>query len=171
MNLKPPAPLKPGLCFFLFCLLFCPAGLNSHHPIGEKTSDRAYFFLEEATLKARTVLKHSKGVLQNESGKWYFRYIFRFFQNIFWKNSFCEIHLVNIYRSFNFLGEFSDPENFLFKKSMRRRKISPTKKVQIGQSDRPKPLWYAGYYNNKKIEKNLIFIQKKNAMLRDFSKL
>ena len=65
-----------------------------------------------------------------------------------------QIHLVIIYRSYNFLGEFSDPEQFFFfsfflrssyqKKSVHCRKLSPTKSVQIGQSERPKSLWAVG---------------------------
>ena len=43
--------------------------------------------------------------------------ISRFFRNIFWKKLILwdvQIHLVNIYRSYNFFEEFSDPEQFLF---------------------------------------------------------
>ena len=48
----------------------------------------------------------------------------------------------------NFFGVFSKPELFfsfsvaLTKKNMIRQKFSPTKSVQIGQSDGLKPLWY-----------------------------
>ena len=40
-----------------------------------------------------------------------------FFLNIFWKKTILwdvPIHLVNIYRTYNLFGEFSDPEQFLF---------------------------------------------------------
>ena len=63
LNLKPLAPLKPGLCLhLLFNILpgrceFTPPNTE------EKNSDGAHFFLEGATKKVKTALKHSKGVL------------------------------------------------------------------------------------------------------------
>ena len=47
----------------------------------------------------------------------YTRYIFRFFQNNFLKKPILQgvqTHLVNIYRYYNFVGVFSDPEQVLF---------------------------------------------------------
>ena len=62
------------------------------------------------------------------------------------------IHLDKFYSSLDFLGVFSDTEHIFFlflssfylKKRTRRWEFSSTILVQIGQSDRPKPLCSVG---------------------------
>ena len=49
-------PLSKGYAY-IFHLLFCQAGMNSHHPIGIQTFDVGYFFLGEGKKKLKTVLK------------------------------------------------------------------------------------------------------------------
>ena len=75
-----------------------------------------------------------------------FKKIYFLKKSNFWN---VQVHLVNNYRSNNFLGYFLIQNYFHFlcssyQKSVRSLKFSPTKSVQIGQSDRPKPLWEAG---------------------------
>ena len=44
-------------------VIFCQAGVKSHHPMGIKTSDGGNFFLGWITLKVKTIPKHLLGVL------------------------------------------------------------------------------------------------------------
>ena len=76
---------------------------------------------------------------------------FDFFNNkFFYKTVFRDIPILldNFYTSYNFFGVFPDSKQFFFSfflvalinKKYVPSKFSPTKLVQIGQSDRSKPL-------------------------------
>ena len=72
-------PLNQGYAY-IFCLLFCQAGVNSHHPIGGKNSDRAHFFWEGLHKKWKlawnTQREYYRMKTVNVEKKLYFTYIF-----------------------------------------------------------------------------------------------
>ena len=72
--------------------------MNSHHPIGEKTSDSACYVggLHRNTEREYFRMKTVQG---------YFLYILLFFFNVKKKNGNVQIHLDNLW-------VFSDPEHF-----------------------------------------------------------
>ena len=60
LTLKASFTSEARVMLTLVCVIFF---VKSHHPKEETTFDSTHFFLEAATWKVKTVLKHTKGVI------------------------------------------------------------------------------------------------------------